>query len=221
MNATLVLATRSPQRKSIFGQLNLRHEVAEPPEDGPPPPGIGADLAVQFVARFKAMSVAEQFPDGTFIISADTMVVGPDGPMSKPVTPERAVQMLRSLRGQRHTVLTGICALRVGSDEPELGLSRSAVKMRDFSDTELEQYVASGEPLDKAGGYAIQGGGGDLVEAVAGRIDTVIGLDVALALRLLARAGYPDPLPACVDASLTAPRASRRPLSPMRATQRA
>ena len=63
--------------------------------------------------------------------------------------------------------------------------------MREFSDQELITYVASGEPLDKAGAYAVQGGGGDLVEAVSGRVDTVVGLDVALTLRLLAEAGYP------------------------------
>ena len=92
--------------------------------------------------------------------------------------------------------------------------------MRDFSDQELITYVASGEPLDKAGAYAVQGGGGDLVEAVSGRVDTVVGLDVALTLRLLAEAGFPDPLPRATDVPLAPPRRERRPLAPMRAAQR-
>jgi septum formation protein len=92
--------------------------------------------------------------------------------------------------------------------------------MRDFSEQDLITYVASGEPLDKAGAYAVQGAGGDFVEAVSGRVDTVVGLDVALTLRLLAEAGYPDPLPRATDVPLTPPRRERRPLAPMRAAQR-
>jgi len=117
-------------------------------------------------------------------------------------------------------VLTGVCAIRVKGEQEALGVSRSAVKMHEFSDSDMETYVASGEPLDRAGAYAIQGGGGDLVEAVAGRVDTVIGLDVPLALRLLRDAGYPDPLPTASDVTLTPPR-QRRPLMPMRAASRA
>jgi septum formation protein len=139
--------------------------------------------------------------------------------MGKPLTADRAREMLGDLRGRRHTVLTGVCAVCSGGDQEALGVSRSAVKMHAFSDADLETYVASGEPLDRAGGYAIQGGGSDFVEAVAGRVDTVIGLDVALALRLLTEAGYPDPLPRASDVSLTPPRV-RRPLTPMRAPSR-
>jgi septum formation protein len=139
--------------------------------------------------------------------------------MGKPHTPDRAQTMLTELRGCRHTVLTGVCALRSGTDSVALAVSRSAVKMRQYADDEIVRYVASGEPLDRAGAYAIQGGGGDLVEAVGGRVDTVIGLDVRLALQLLGDVGYPDPLPRPSDVSLTPPRV-RRPLTPMRAPSR-
>jgi septum formation protein len=106
-----------------------------------------------------------------------------------------------------------------GGEKEALGVSRSAVKFCDFTDDALEMYVASGEPLDRAGAYAIQGGGSDFVEAVAGRIDTVIGLDVGLALRLLGEIGYPDPLPRTTDINLTASR-QRRPLAPLRTVTR-
>jgi predicted house-cleaning NTP pyrophosphatase (Maf/HAM1 superfamily) len=95
------------------------------------------------------------------------------------------------------------------------GLSRSAVRMRDFSDDELEQYVAGREPLDKAGGYAVQGLGGSLVDAIGGRTDTVIGLDCQMAMQLLSEVGYPNPLPTAPDhhVSLGKAATTRRPLA--------
>lgn len=216
----IVLASSSPRRRELLARAGIRFNVAEPPEDAPPPPGVCADLAVQLIAHQKVAAIQDGLAAGTFVLGADTMVVGPRGPLGKPHTPDRACAMLRELRGRRHTVLTGVCALRTGSDSVALGVSRSAVKMHAFSDEEIDRYVASGEPLDRAGAYAIQGGGGDLVEAVAGRVDTVVGLDVKLALKLLTDVGYPNPLPRPADVSLAAPRV-RRPLTPMRAPSRA
>ncbi len=215
----IVLASSSPRRRELLVRAGIRFSVVDPPEDADVPPSVCADLAVQLIARQKAVSVAATMPPGTFVLAADTMVVGPGGPLGKPRTADRARQMLVDLRGRRHTVLTGVCALRAPGQGEALGVSRSAVKMHQFSDADLETYVASGEPLDRAGAYAIQGGGGDLVEAVAGRVDTVIGLDVPLALRLLMEAGYPEPLPRASDVSLTPPR-PRRPLTPMRTASR-
>lgn len=215
----IVLASSSPRRRELLTRAGIRFSVVQPPEDCPPPPGMGADLAVQLIARQKAFAVAERLGSGTFVLGADTMVIGPRGALGKPSDAQRACEMLRDLRGRRHTVLTGVCAVRAPSEAQALGLSRSAVKMRDFSDRDLETYVASGEPLDRCGAYAIQGGGGDFIEAVGGRVDTVMGLDVVLALRLLAEVGYPDPLPKATDMSLTPPK-PRRPLTPMRAPQR-
>jgi septum formation protein len=215
----IVLASSSPRRRELLVRAGIRFKVVEPPDDSGVPPGVCADLAVQLIARQKAVAVAATMPPGTFVIAADTMVVGPHGPLGKPVTRERAREMLVDLRGRRHTVLTGVCALRASSEAEALGVSRSAVKMHEFSDSDLDTYVASGEPLDRAGAYAIQGGGGDLVEAVAGRVDTVVGLDVGLALRLLGEVGYPDPLPKTTDVPLT-PQRPRRPPTPMRTPSR-
>lgn len=215
----IVLASSSSRRRELLTRAGIRFTVIEPPDDSAVPPGVCADLAVQLIARQKAVAVAAQVPDGTFVLAADTIVVGPRGPLGKPRTADRAREMLVDLRGHRHTVLTGICALHAPGRHEALGVSRSAVKMHQFSDADLETYVASGEPLERSGGYAIQGGGGDFVEAVAGRVDTVIGLDVPLALRLLAEAGYPEPLPRATDVSLTPPR-PRRPLTPRRTVSR-
>jgi septum formation protein len=218
--ARIVLASSSPRRRELLTRAGIRFTVVEPPEDGPVPPGICADLAAQLIARQKAVAVAATQPPGSFVLGADTMVIGPSGPLGKPGTPERAQAMLLELRGRRHTVITGVCVIVAQSDREALGLGRSAVTMHDYSDEAIHTYVNSGEPLDRAGAYAIQGGGGDLIDAVSGRIDTVVGLDVPLALRLLAEAGYPDPLPAATDVPLAPPRAARRPLAPLRAAQR-
>jgi septum formation protein len=216
----IVLASSSPRRRELLARVGIRFTVVEPPEDQAPPPGMCADLAVQLLARQKALAVAERQPEGTWVIGADTMVIGPRGPLGKPGTPQRAREMLTQLRGGRHTVLTGICAIAAPEGGEALGVSRSAVRMRSFGDADLEAYVASGEPLDKAGAYAIQGGASDFVEAVGGRVDTVIGLDVAMALRLLGEAGYPVPLPAAPDVPLAPPRPVRRPLTTVRTPQR-
>ncbi|MGA3183745.1 MAG: Maf family protein [Candidatus Dormibacteria bacterium] len=218
--ARIVLASSSPRRRELLVRAGIRFVVVEPSPDPPLPPGMCADLGCQLIARQKAVEIAERVEPGSFVVAADTVVVGPRGPLGKPGTPEAARRMLTELRGRRHTVLTGVCVLRTGTDVVALAVSRSLVKMRDFSDQDLITYVASGEPLDKAGAYAVQGAGGDLVEAVSGRVDTVVGLDVALTLRLLAEAGYPDPLPRATDVPLTPPRRERRPLAPMRAAQR-
>ncbi len=215
----IVLASRSPRRRELLTRAGIRFRIIEPPDDVALPAGVSAELAVQLVARQKAVAIAKVVPAGTYVLSADTIVVGPRGPLGKPKTPELAREMLNDLRGKRHTVLTGVCAMCTGSDQEALGVSRSAVKFCDFSDDALDMYVASGEPLDRAGAYAIQGGGSDFVEAVAGRIDTVIGLDVGLALRLLGEIGYPDPLPRTTDINLTASR-QRRPLAPLRTVTR-
>lgn len=218
--ARIVLASSSPRRRELLTRAGIRFDVVEPPPDPPLPPGMCVDLGCQLIARGKAVTVAERVGPGCFVIAADTVVVGPRGPLGKPGTPEIALRMLAQLRGGRHSVLTGVCVLATGSSTEALGVSRSLVRMRDFSDEELVAYVAGGEPLDKAGGYAVQGGGADLVEAVNGRVDNVVGLDVALALRLLAEAGYPSPLPKATDVALQPPRRERRPLAPMRAVQR-
>lgn len=215
----IVLASSSPRRRELLTRAGIRFTVVVPPADGDGAPGMCAELVAQMLARQKAVAVAEDCPADSFVIGADTIVVGSGGPLGKPGTPQRAREMLDELRGRRHTVLTGVCVTRVSGGEA-LGVSRSAVKMRQFSDEVLDTYVASGEPLDKAGAYAIQAGGGDLIEAVGGRVDTVVGLDVALTLRLLAQAGYPDPLPACTDVPVASTRGARRALSPMRAVQR-
>lgn len=215
----IVLASSSPRRRELLARAGIRFKVIEPPSEPELPGGMSADLGCQLIARQKAALVTQNVAAGTFVVAGDTVVVGRRGPLGKPGTRENALQMLRELRGCRHTVLTGVCVMVASTETELLGVSRSLVRMREFADDEAIAYVATGEPLDKAGGYAVQGRGGDLVDAVSGRIDNVIGLDVSLVLRLLGDAGFPDPLPRATDVSLAPPTRERRPVIPVRAAQ--
>ncbi|HVD04325.1 MAG TPA: Maf family protein [Candidatus Dormibacteraeota bacterium] len=213
----LVLASGSDRRRELLVRLGLRFTVVRPEIDETLAPGMCADLAVQLVARAKAHAAISMLKEGVaaYVLAADTVVVGPSGPMGKPGSELRAKEMLRQLRGHRHVVLTGICALCPATMKEGTAVSRSAVRMREFSDEELEQYVAGGEPLDKAGAYAVQGLGGSLVDAIGGRTDTVIGLDCQMAMQLLNEVGYPNPLPTAPDHSVPLGKSAttRRPLA--------
>ena len=215
--AELVLASGSKRRRELLVRLGLRFTVRPPEIEEEMVPGMCADLAVQLVARAKAHAVIAQVGSqgSAYVLAADTVVMGPTGLLGKPLTEVRAKEMLRSLRGQRHVVLTGVCALCPSTMKESTGVSRSAVRMRAFDDEELEQYVAGGEPLDKAGAYAVQGLGGSLVDAIGGRTDTVIGLDCQMAMQLLSEVGYPDPLPTAPDhpVPLGKSATTRRPLA--------
>ena len=121
---------------------------------------------------------------GELVLAADTVVVLDEVVLGKPGTPEMAKKMLRSLSGRVHNVLTGVAVAGPG------GTSSTAVSTqvtwRTLSDKEIGSYVATGEPLDKAGGYGIQGGGADFVISVVGSKDNVVGLPLTTALELLA-----------------------------------
>lgn len=136
------------------------------------------------------------------VLGADTEVVLDGRLLGKPGDPADAVRMLRELRGREHEVITGLAVVEVGpagaAPRPETAAVTSRVRMGDYSDAEIESYVATGEPLDKAGAYAVQGVGGRLVAAVDGCLTNVIGLPLTTTRALLARHGVRDlllPLP--------------------------
>jgi septum formation protein len=213
---SIVLASASPRRKELLAQAGTLFEIcpADIPENARP-----GETPVAFAERMaveKARVVRKTRPE-RIILAADTVVALGREILGKPRDAEDARRMLRVLSGKSHEVTTGVCVCGPGFED--VGSETTTVCFSEIPDEEIFDYVASGEPLDKAGGYAIQGGACDFVEAVGGRVDTVIGLDVSLALRLLAQAGYPMPLPSAADVSLVA-RTVRRPLSPLRTAGR-
>jgi septum formation protein len=186
----LVLASQSPRRRELLGQLGLALEVRPAHADETPAPGEAPHAYVLRVAREKARAVA-----GEVVLAADTAVVLGDEILGKPSDAGDARRMLRALSGTAHEVLTAV-VLRRTDPPPALELDAvvaTTVRFARLSAAEVDWYVATGEPLDKAGAYAIQGAGGAFVLGVEGSVSNVVGLPLAETAALLARAGFPLP----------------------------
>ena len=143
-------------------------------------------------ARVVALEVA---PGPALVLGADTEVVLDGRLLGKPRDAAHAVEMLELLRGRAHEVITGLAVVDAATGREEAQSVTSRVRMGDYSAAEIEAYVATGEPFDKAGGYAVQGEGGRLVREVEGCFTNVVGLPVEATRRLLARWGLESPAP--------------------------
>ena len=186
---TLILASQSPRRRDLLGRLNIPFEVVASDLDERSPL-VGED-PVQYsvlLARHKAQQVAQQRPEA-LVIGADTVVAVDVTILGKPATDDDAVRMLGLLRGRAHLVVTGM-ALQRGTQVISSNVA-SPVRMRTYSDEEMRRYVATGEPFDKAGSYAVQGLGGRLVERVEGCYLAVVGLPLCRLVEMLVRMGQP------------------------------
>jgi septum formation protein len=181
----LVLASASPSRARILRELGVPFRVVVSHVDETLRPGEEGGAAVERLARAKALAVAsgEELP----VLAADTEVVCDGSILGKPADEEDAAAMLRRLRGRTHEVLTGVCLVERGVARS--GVERSRVTVAPMSEAELRWYVATGEPLDKAGGYHVDGRGALFIEAVEGSPSNVAGLPVRLVLRLFREAG--------------------------------
>ena len=197
----IVLASASPRRKQLLEDAGVRFVVHASEVDETLEPDLLADPpeACKKLAERKAGAVvqevlAEDYTGMAAVIGADTMVVCEGEIFGKPVSLSDAKRMLRCLSGRTHEVLTAVSVWMVAAPEPEnisLGfrtfVDRSAVTFRELTDEEIVDYLRKGESFDKAGAYAVQGAGADLVARVDGAMDTVIGLPVG---RLLEE--FPD-----------------------------
>ncbi len=159
MNATLthplILASSSPRRQELLTRLGVRFEVASADIDESQRPGEPPVALVQRLAQEKALAVAARRP-GRAVLAADTLVVLEEKVLGKPVDAFEAAAMLRRLCGRSHTVWSALYAWQPATASAATALNRSEVWMRAYSDAEIAAYVASGDPLDKAGAYAIQ-----------------------------------------------------------------
>ena len=179
----LFLASSSPRRAELLTNLGLDFTVAPIEIDETRRPDESAALYVERLAREKA----EAAGPGGLVVAADTAVVHDGHVMGKPAHPEEARSMLRRLQGRAHDVFTGMAVTHDGSTESLVDVTE--VRMLSMTDDEIADYVASGEPMDKAGAYALQGRGGLYVESISGSPFTVIGLPVHLLPRLVSRVG--------------------------------
>lgn len=197
MPARLILGSASPRRRELLLAAGLEFEVARPEVDETVAAELGAEEAARELAIRKALAVAARAPADACVLAADTIVAvsadGRDFCLGKPEDEHEARRMLARLSGSRHRVVTGVCAVRVRDGRMAAGWERTFVTMRTLSAAEIDAYVASQEWRDKAGGYAIQENADRFVVRLEeGGFDNVVGLPVALALRLLAEvAGGP------------------------------
>jgi septum formation protein len=184
----IVLASQSPRRRRLLENAGLRIEVVPSDVDEKSIPLCAPDDYVAKLAAAKAEMVAERYPSA-WVIGADTIVLMGDRILNKPTSPMDARRMLARLSGSRHEVLTGInlvCSQRAFTHTQVV---RTEVSFKKLSDVEIDWYIGSGEPFDKAGAYAIQGMGTFLVRGIRGSYTNVVGLPVCEVIEQLIAAG--------------------------------
>ncbi len=184
----IVLASRSPRRRQLLEMLGIEH-IVDPPElaEVLEPGELPESFAVR-LAREKALQVAARHP-GDYVLGADTVVVLEQRMLGKPATPAEAVKMLSELSGRDHRVISAVALAHDGKVSEHYDVTR--VWFRPLSWELIEAYVATGEPMDKAGAYGVQGYGAVLIQKIEGDFYSVMGLPVRLVVDLLEAAGIP------------------------------
>ena len=177
-----ILASASPRRKELLTLAGIEYEVVVSQCEEILPDGITPDKAVEELARQKAEDVFNRNPD-CMIIAADTVVALGNTILGKPKDEDDAFAMLSSLSGRRHTVFTGVCIK--SEDKTDIFHVATEVEFYDLSEKEIKDYIATKEPMDKAGAYGIQGKGFVLVKGIHGDYFNVVGLPLAETVRHL------------------------------------
>lgn len=186
---TFILASSSPRRQELLAGLGIEFRIdpsteEETYEEGTPPHEI-----VKILSLRKAKSVAAKYERG-LIIGADTIVVYEDEVLGKPRNRDDAFAMLSKLQGKAHTVFSGIAFVDAGNGSSKVSYSSTKVTMKPLSPDQINRYIATGEPNDKAGAYAIQGFGATIIEKIDGDYFTVVGLPLSLLSDMLSDIGF-------------------------------
>jgi septum formation protein len=181
----LLLASTSPRRQELLRQAGFDFEVRPSHIAEEIQPGERPEEFARRAAHEKAMHVAAFSPPGSFVLGADTVVVIDGEMLGKPSDLEDAARMLRLLSGRTHQVHTGICLVRAPDEVEALKHETTLVTFRELDEEEIRRYVESGEPLDKAGAYAVQGLASKFVTRISGCYSNVVGLPVALLYEIL------------------------------------
>jgi len=187
-NRNIILASASPRRQSFLQQLGLRFTIEPAAIDETPEAGESAEDFVLRMAAAKAESISGLRPDAV-VIGADTVISHHGAILGKPANPAEALTLLQKLQGDSHVVMTAL-ALYCSEDKLSAAVvGATTVTFGRFSDEVLAAYIHTGEPMDKAGAYALQGQGGFLIEQINGSCSTVIGLPMNELVTLLLRHG--------------------------------
>lgn len=186
---TLILASNSPRRRWLLSLAGYDFLVKPADVDESVLPGESPDDYVARLAEIKAREVGRQVTPGCVVIAADTTVADGNKILGKPVDSEEAENMLRQLRGRVHQVFTAVAVYESTTDTVDVNVCRTDVPMRGYSDLEIQRYIESGDPFDKAGGYAIQHEGFHPVEELNGCFSNVVGLPLCCLQETLADFG--------------------------------
>lgn len=189
---TLILASSSPRRKELLAGLNVPFVTHPSSADEDVPAGTSPHDIVEMLALRKANAVAGQHERG-LVIGSDTIVVLHGEVFGKPRDDDEAADMLSKLQNQAHTVFSGVAIVDAGSGRSLIRHNRTEVHIKPLSAEQIRRYVATGEPADKAGAYAIQGIGATIVERIAGDYFTVVGLPMSLLSDMLREFGIEVP----------------------------
>lgn len=189
----ILLASSSPRRTALLSQIGIKHEVMAPAIDESAFLGETPEDLVVILAVEKALNVASRVSDG-LVIGADTVVILDKKVLGKPRDESEALDMLMRLQGQTHQVYTAVAVANAQTQAVSADFRKVDVTMASFTKEELQAYIATGEPLDKAGAYSIQGTGALLVQEIHGDYYAVVGLPLTLTLQLLTQNGYSSPL---------------------------
>jgi septum formation protein len=183
----VILASGSPRRRDLLSLIGLSHEVRPADVDESAYDAESPSAHAERLALAKAEAIAAQHP-GALVLAADTIVVVEGDILGKPRDEDHAREMLARLSGRSHTVITAVAAARDGVAHSDL--EQVAVTFRPLTAAEIADYVRTGEPMDKAGAYGIQGYGATIVERIDGDYFAVMGLAIVRLLRLCSRLGF-------------------------------
>ena len=182
----IILASKSPRRRELLSELFSDFEIITAECDESLPEGVHPREGVEILAVRKGAAVLPLTSSEDIIISSDTLVELDGAALGKPADESDAFRMLRALSGRGHNVHTGVAVHYKG--KVFSGVDSTAVYFKELSDEEIDEYIATREPMDKAGSYGIQGLGGRFVTHYEGRFDTVVGLSVELVKKLVSEA---------------------------------
>ena len=185
----IVLASTSPRRISLLRQIGMRFSVATPVDDEV---SVNPDPKMMVMENAIAKARSALGEEEGLVVGADTVVYIEGAILGKPSSEEEACIMLETLSGRVHTVFTGLAVVDAGSGREEVGCEETRVQVMELSEEDVVRYVETGEPMGKAGAYAIQGLGAVFVESVDGCFHNVVGLPLSLLWKMIRGMGY-DP----------------------------
>jgi septum formation protein len=188
MRNQLILASESPRRYELLKQMGFEFDVIPSKIEEDFYPGELPDQHVIRLAKAKAFEVGSRYPDH-WVVAADTIVYINSSILGKPRNREGALKMLRLLSGQEHWVMTGFSVQHLAKGIGDQEAVQTAVKVKTLSPIEMEWYIQTSEPFDKAGGYAIQGIGSFMIESIRGSYTNVVGLPLCELMQMMTRLG--------------------------------